>query len=292
MSLTHLLKFNEVKKRFAEVTRVPLNLPSPSIPNLKVFHSSYSLVGKAFDYSLRFWLEGEYRDITYAGAWIAEISMELLKYDDGCERFNISYEWLAKSFERARALHAEYLEKKIWTRNLTRVSLFLAEMDSYYRAGKLDLSVLKAGLDAESEDCERLLEIAKVSLPEVKRYVILNPKFGKASDAVRGADADFIIDNMLVDIKTTRNYDIDPSAIYQLVGYKSLLDIGGIELIEGSKLTVNPKEITDCAIYFSRRGVFYQMSFDELIDSYDLFRLGNWLMTKGEKFYGPGQILA
>lgn len=54
--------------------------------------------------------------------------------------------------------------------------------------------------------------------------MIPNPKFAGSRD-VGGADADFIIDHCLIDLKTTAKRSLDRTYVYQLVGYP-LLDYG------------------------------------------------------------------
>ncbi|AWP23165.1 hypothetical protein C4901_07345 [Acidiferrobacter sp. SPIII_3] len=49
--------------------------------------------------------------------------------------------------------------------------------------------------------------------------LLLNPSFGDASRAVGGADADLIVGDMLVDIKTTKDDAIKPEHLNQLLGY-------------------------------------------------------------------------
>jgi excisionase family DNA binding protein len=57
--------------------------------------------------------------------------------------------------------------------------------------------------------------------------IFLNPNFSRASELVGGADADLIIDNILVDIKTTKNPGYSYKDANQIVGYYILAAMVG-----------------------------------------------------------------
>jgi hypothetical protein len=86
------------------------------------------------------------------------------------------------------------------------------------------------------------------------KRAILNPTFDGSGD-VGGADADFILDGCLVDIKAT----VDPArcleaALYQLLGY-TLLDYS------------DQYRIREVAIYLARQQLMLQWSLDELMST-------------------------
>ena len=67
--------------------------------------------------------------------------------------------------------------------------------------------------------------------------------FGKGSELARGVDADLIIDNMLVDIKTTKSDSFTQDMYNQLLGYYAL-----------SIFRKDLDGIMQMGVYFSRYG--------------------------------------
>lgn len=90
-----------------------------------------------------------------------------------------------------------------------------------------------------------------------KKKIILNPTFGEGSTLVGGADADLIIDNTLIDIKTTKDLKISRPIFNQLIGYYLIYLIGGID---------NHKDVNieNLGIYFSRYNVLWTISTKEI----------------------------
>lgn len=94
--------------------------------------------------------------------------------------------------------------------------------------------------------CDRLADL--VDMP-----VVLNPTF-EGSVAIGGADADILLDHMLLELKTTRRDNFERvDHLYQLLGY-ALLDYP------------NRYEIEQVGVYLARRGVLITWSIAELLD--------------------------
>src|SRR5262249_19121887 len=87
-----------------------------------------------------------------------------------------------------------------------------------YRAWRLD-----PGFEvADPEDVEDLLAmLAIVPFDELihDSVMLLNPDFGDSAAPVGGADADLIVDDMLVDIKVTKLSTVRERALPQLLGF-------------------------------------------------------------------------
>lgn len=75
------------------------------------------------------------------------------------------------------------------------------------------------------------------------KSAILNPQFGEYSSKLGGADADFILDGTIVDIKTKGKLGYEGRDFAQLLGYASM----------ARKIGVDVKKV---AIYFARFGLF------------------------------------
>jgi hypothetical protein len=98
-----------------------------------------------------------------------------------------------------------------------------------------------------------------------REKIILNPTFGKGSKLVGGADADLIIDNTLVDIKTTKEQKITRPIFNQLIGYYLIYLIGGIDNHENVR-------IDNLGLYFSRYNTLWTIPVKE-IGSDDKFNM-------------------
>ena len=146
---------------------------------------------------------------------------------------------------------------------LNRHCIVLALMEVVYRTGRLD-GALATG---EFRDAESLVELAEshwvddlrnlswefydrfhhlLSLPHV-----LNPTFDGSAD-VGGADADMIIDGVLIDIKTTVETKIIADWVWQLLGYV-LLDYS------------DHHQISAIGLYMARQGQLIKWDLDEAI---------------------------
>ncbi len=94
----------------------------------------------------------------------------------------------------------------------------LAKLDLVCRIGTLipDFEEVEPG---DVEDLIDLLAITPFDNLVHDKIMLLNPTFGEASRAIGGADADLIVGDMLVDIKTTKFDVIEPEHLNQLFGY-------------------------------------------------------------------------
>ena len=147
---------------------------------------------------------------------------------------------------------------------LNRYCSAMARMEETYRAGKAH----SVSADLGSNDVEELQGPASSvwidDLRELswefydrfnhlmKRPHVLNPTFDGSKD-VGGADADLIIDNTLIEIKTTTKLEIPGRWILQLLGYV-LLDYS------------DKFRIDSIGLYMARQGEMFTWSVDEVIN--------------------------
>ena len=189
----------------------------------------------------------------------------------------LSLEYATNGVARARQLYDAFIESRRFIHPLARAALFLAALDRAYRNGPETVIAryLKGPLQAETDDCMSLVRAINREMITAKRRVALNPSFGEASSLVGGADADFVIDDTLVDIKTTKYFQITQAMVHQLVGYRILL--AACEP-DGSTAQGAPA-ITHGAIYFSRHATLERFRYLDLIDRQDFLRLAEWLIN-------------
>jgi hypothetical protein len=168
-------------------------------------------------------------------------------------------------------------------------ALQLAQLEQFYRGGTLSASfgeVTEAGI----ADLGILLAVARNAAPDslrASRVCMLNPAFRDASYLVGGADADLLIDDTLVEIKTTRELKFTAETFRQLVGYYALYKIGG-----GVTMGPRPKpRILSLGIYFARYGVFRSFPVESVIDMTRFPDFIRWLKHRAKNGTPPLRTL-
>ncbi|PGK52496.1 hypothetical protein CN918_32445 [Priestia megaterium] len=126
--------------------------------------------------------------------------------------------------------------------------------EGYLTIQKDDFIDLKQ-MTTSIQDAPRLLQ--------TKKSFLLNPTFGDYSRKVGGADADYIIGNMLVDIKTTKSDILQPQHIHQLLGYYLLSQYD----------TTFPCKIKQIGIFFTR---YNKLDYIEIEDLAKLIKLNTF----------------
>lgn len=162
-----------------------------------------------------------------------------------------------KTIKEARKALDSYLKNGKLSDALIKKTLRLATLETFKRSWMpgifLDFRISAAHL----EDLRNLLSIYDKRPFQPTNYLELNPSFGRATDAIGGADADLICDNTIFDIKTSKNLEIDRDDFNRQVVYYLLnkLDSGG---------QPRPK-ITNLGFYFARYGVFVNYKIEDII---------------------------
>jgi hypothetical protein len=95
---------------------------------------------------------------------------------------------------------------------------------------------------------------------------------------VSGADADLILDDMLIDIKVTTKAGINREFFNQLMGYYTLNEIAGIEYNFG-------KTINKLGIYSARYGELISFDVNEVIEQNEFREFCHWFIDKAGEFY-------
>ena len=239
MSLTSQLKRKEIYTEFQSVFQIP-KIPNNIDLVCSPVTNHYALVGTAFDYLLRFFIKKN-NPSSVTKDWVAENS--LLKIEDDSKKHSV----VKAIISDAKEEYQRYLSEGVITDELLSVTLKLAKIDSIYRSGYFDPDIDKVD-SGDIIDLKNLIKIVDINHFKSKNICLLNPTFGKASAMVGGADADIVIDDTLIDIKTTKYFSLKNKDYYQLIGYYILSQIGKIDG-EDEKVQIN-----NVAIYFSRHG--------------------------------------
>lgn len=281
MSLTTILKNREVKELFAKELQKPTSYTKKTILAPPI-SKNYALVGTAFDYLLRFEIERKNTNVV-TQEWIAEASVKLMcpiafdmeftgtyTHNDECKTLFNSSEKSIKShdlLESSKTAYNTYIRDGIICDDILKACVKLAQLDSYYRCGRTDPHLGIVCKD-DIQDLRNLINLVKPEDFKTEDVCILNPSFNKASKLVEGADADLVIGNKLIDIKTTKNPSLTTEMWNQLVGYYILGIIDGVGVEKYDIL-----DIEEIGIYFSRSGVLEMYNVEEVIGVDVLYNL-------------------
>lgn len=277
MSLTSFLELKDVKKKFRESFPKPWftlkkEILAPPLTN------HYALVGTAFDYLIRFLLKRvNPKAITHR--WVAENVPECINelgviFNDP-ERANKFRAIVEGIIAKAKLNYSEYLKTGKMNKKIIESALLLSQIDPIYRAGFVDENL--GTVDKKDiADLKNIISKVNTAQFKAKKLCVLNPTFGKASHLVGGADTDLILDNMLIDFKTTKNLEFTRDFFNQLVGYYILYKIGGI-----SGLKYKPK-IDIIGVYYSRFALLHTISIKELVQI-NLLPFIKWFKRRANK---------
>lgn len=231
--------------------RLRAEFPTPKLgakPTLRapLLSRNPSLIGTALDYLLRFYLE-RLNPGTQTREWVAE---EAAFGEALIEGKIISLEEMVT---KARAHQQDYLLSGTITDDLLASALQLAQLDVLRRREEIfwdnayfeNLGVIDP---LDLSDLRQLISIVDPPLFRARSVCILNPTFGSASTLVGGADCDLVIDDMIIDIKTTKEASLQRSFFDQLLGYFFLSKLGAI------RGAPPHHSINRVGIYYSRFG--------------------------------------
>lgn len=265
MSLTSLIKSDkELREKIrATFSRPKLEKNKPLLVEPRTKH--HSLVGTAFDYLFRFYLERINKIGNKSKIWVAEqatFSLNGEAHDIGIDIVN-NVKKLQRKFMKTGELSTE----------LIRQTLRMSYLDPVFRSG---FGVEYIGKDADAgdiEDIKKQFELVDESLFKTKDICLLNPTFGEASRLVSGADADLLIDDKLIDIKTTKKLELKSADYCQVIGYLILHRISGID--ERKEIKIN-----QLGIYYSRYGYLFLFNIKDIIDDKSLQSFTEWFENR------------
>jgi hypothetical protein len=298
MSLTTFLKIEDVREKFVQQFPKPrFNLKKEILVPPKT--KRYSLIGTAFDYLLRFYIK-RLNPEAITKRWVAEHSltnplspvhrsagdnvMVVVNENTGEVRWADSKTYepipftglalrISNIIRQAKSIYLDYLESGQMTDEVIRNALLLAQLDPIYRAGYIDENIGRID-DNDVADLRELISLVNPQTFTAQEYCMLNPTFGEASRLVGGADADLIIDDMLVDVKTVKDLKLTRDYFLQLMGYYVLYRIGGIDHAPHSL------SISRVGIYYSRYAELYSFNISDVIDPETLSPFMEWVKER------------
>ncbi len=273
MSLTSFLERSDVKARFRQEFTKP-DMKKPKELLTAPLTKNNRLIGTAFDYLLRFYVQQQNPHAISHG-WKAELSVKILESKRATPFYEQVYEQAYLIIVQAREEYARYLETHQFTDELIKSSLLLGKLDVVYRAGKIPENLGQID-ERDIEDLRNLLAIVEPTTFKSSGVVILNPGFGLASMLVGGADADLVVDDLLIDIKTVKDASLSREYFNQLIGYYAL---SKIDRMDG---TPPQHKIKRLGIYFSRYAYLYVMPIEEVIDEQRFPEFLEWFRNRAQ----------
>lgn len=290
MSLKAFLKNNDVKDKFAKEFEIPaIRLTGQILAPPQT--TNYSLVGTAFDYLMRFYL-GRINPKAIKSEWVAENAPKRLLtilagnanaiIEIDCETGKASVrdtlvakqssdlgEKVEKILNDAKKEYEKYLKTGELNDELFCATLLLAQLDPIYRAGIIDPHI--GTIDANDiQDLKNLVSLIDENKFKCRNVCVLNPTFGKAFALIGGADADLLIDDALIEIKTTKFLKLQRDDFDQLIGYYVLCLIGEIRGLP-KKIDIN-----FLAIYFSRHAFLLKIPVEEIVKNHNMPEFIKW----------------
>ena len=256
MSLSSFLEIPEVKAKFkAEFQKPKFDVKRELLAPL-ILEGHSQLIGTSADYLLRFYAKyiNPQAEEDEAG-WAAEGGLRVLQRRGENHLYEIGNVIVAE----ARHNYLNFLETGEFTDELLKSTLLIAKLDPFTRRSDYIVENLESIDNEDIADLRNLINIVEPNVFRTQGRVLLNPDFGPGSLLVKGADADLILDDLLIDIKTINKFTFERKAFDQLLGYYVL------SLIE-RRFEPEIKEIRRLGIYFSRHAYLYEFPVDQVIN--------------------------
>lgn len=269
MSLSSFLEHKDVKVRFQEEFPLP-NFKAQIKPEMLVLPlaENRQLVGTAFDYLLRFYIKYLNPHATEQEQWVAETAVYRLKES----KFNHLYEQACLIVNQAKENYAAFQKTGQFTDDLLESTLLLGKLDPFVRRRVIDEN-LQSINSSDLEDLRNLIKAVDTNLFRFPGIIILNPSWGKASRLVGGADGDLIFGDLLVDIKTIKDFTLERKTFNQLMGYYTLSVLSRIE-------DPSANELNRLGIYFSRFGFIYEFHANEVVNPQTFPDFVKWFLKR------------
>ncbi|MBN8639700.1 MAG: hypothetical protein J0M07_30565, partial [Anaerolineae bacterium] len=181
--------------------------------------------------------------------------------------------------EDAKKQHDTYLATGHVTDSLLRSCLLLAQLDPIFRRKTVvpDLGQIDMG---DLIDLRRLLMKVPSDLFRVHSICLLDPSFDVGSVLVGGADIDLVLDDALVEIKTTKEPRLQQDHYNQIIGYYLLSRLGSISGAPKSHI------INRVAIYSARFATLHVFPIEEIASQATFASFAQWFAARAEQEFG------
>jgi hypothetical protein len=265
VSLTSFIEEDDVWAYLGDKIPKPMTL-RPKTLVAPARSKNNSIVGTAFDYLLRWYLQATHPRAKCRETWVAEEVIEMI----GGRRRRIAETTVAT----ARRRHQRALSTHRIGADLARSAVELARLDTVFRCGLGEEAI---GTRVSANDIADLLHLLSV-VPRAAflsaRTCLLNPEFN-AADVVGGADADLVVGDMLVEVKVTGDNKITKLYFNQLIGYVLLYRLGGFAGIRRQ-----PK-VRRIGVYMARYGELITWTLADIAAEETFAKAAAWFKRRG-----------
>jgi len=278
MSLTSFLEDKEVKQKFKETFRMP-KLDFNKEIKLQPATKNFTIMGIAFDYLFRCYIK-KLNNMSDYIALKAENVVRILNSNQRAECLTL--------IRMTKQAMDEYFSINGINNELLILLLQISHYDIVYRTGRVDYLPGDIGKVNTNDviDLKRLYNLLQDEKWKCKNTCLLNPVFGDASLLVNGADADLIMDDMLIDIKVTTQPGITREFYNQLIGYYILNRIVSLQ-------NNNRNMISRLGVYSARYGELISFDVNGVINENAFNDFCRWFIEKAGKFYNhPGDFIS
>lgn len=253
MSLTSFVDQPKVRQVFNKYYLLKQEFKPSTRPTLKAapISKNYAQVVVAFDYLFRFYLE------RLNFAYVIDFGWSALGAFRSIEENSNNYIVANEIIVDVKSQKQEYIKSGLITDDLLHSVLRLSTLEPIYRANR-GFEYIGRAAEEDINDLKQLISLVNQKDWIGQHRCWLNPRFNAAL-LVGGADADIVLDDMLIEIKTVKTFCISRSRLNQLIGYYLLDCINGIN--DSGK----PSSIKRFGIYFSRYGYFWSIKVEDLI---------------------------
>jgi hypothetical protein len=279
--LTSFIKAKDVREKFDQEFNKPEVLVTKPLL-VPALSKRSSMIGTAFDYLLRFRLQRLNPQSIERRPWVAEEPLRFYEEEEKhlwpADRKNFAK--IKTIISNAQTTLSTFLESGTLSDAIIKSALELATIDAFERSGNGE-DLIGITHKQDMQELRSLFQFVKDEDFKTKELCLLNPTFGSASTLVCGADADFVIDETLVDIKTTQSLKLEAAAFRQIVGYYVLHQLGSVGELE-------PKTtISKLAIYFSRFGYMHTMNIRDIVNVKTFPDFLKWFDRRAKEEWPP-----
>lgn len=178
------------------------------------------------------------------------------------------YRKVKDEIQDARKIYSEFIKNGTVSYDSFKAVLLMAQLDMIHRAGIVaeDLGNVD---DGDIQDLRNLMSIVKPEQFKANKVCVLNPIVG-GELPLPSADCDLIIDETLIDIKTTKKLELTQDFFNQIMGYYILYKIGGIKGMS------TEHKITKLGIYFSRHAYLFTFNVRDVCKKNTFPRFAKW----------------
>jgi len=270
MSLTTVLDTPEARAFLKPIIRSPSTKPDKVMKAPPLLKDA-SRLGVAFDYGFRFGL-----DARGLGKVDKTVAANGLKKLPALVEDPVLLRSAREQFERAMSVLTQLSPQSTLDDTAAEALIRLASLDYIFRCRRLEYLQLPTRSE-EIADLKALFALIPWAQFEGKQRVLLNPTFGEGSHLVGGADADIVVDDCVIEIKTVKDISVDLSFVRQLVGYALLANEYGISTLHQPY----PGKISRLAVYFSRTGQLLSFPMSDVIHPSDHRKVLDYFKQQG-----------